>query len=311
MSLKASPLLSCVCLLLVLFPSHAEPPTAPAAGEKPPSAFEFIKRLQGCRKGDNVEGLKHLKNYLKRFGYLDDFFTINGEEENDGFDDFLESAVKTYQSNHRLNATGVLDAETVSLMATPRCGVADIVNGQNLMQRRRRRLGSFHAVSRYVFFDGELRWPDGVSLLTYGFAPGTPPEFSPQVAMAFTEWTAKSHFSFAETDYANADLKIALFVGDHGDGLPFDGPSGVLAHAKAPTGGTFHIDADEAWSADPSQDQYDIQSVALHEIGHLLGLAHSTVPESVMWPSINVGVKHRVLHEDDVQGIRALYSQPA
>ncbi|XP_019185246.1 PREDICTED: metalloendoproteinase 2-MMP-like [Ipomoea nil] len=166
MSLKASPLLSCVCLLLVLFPSHAEPPTAPAAGEKPPSAFEFIKRLQGCRKGDNVEGLKHLKNYLKRFGYLDDFITINGEEENDGFDDFLESAVKTYQTNHRLNATGVLDAETVSLMATPRCGVADIVNGQNLMQRpsgiiRRRRLGSFHAVSRYVFFDGELRWPDG------------------------------------------------------------------------------------------------------------------------------------------------------
>nr|GMC56961.1 metalloendoproteinase 2-MMP-like [Ipomoea batatas]GMC67273.1 metalloendoproteinase 2-MMP-like [Ipomoea batatas] len=311
MSPKISPLLSCVCLLLVLFLSHAEPP-APAAGEKPPSTIEFIQRLQGCRRGDNVEGIKYLKKYLKRFGYFDGFLNINGEEEDDGFDDFLESAVKTYQANHRLNATGVLDVETVSLLATPRCGVADIVNGRNLMGRRRRRLGSFHAVSHYASFGPEFTWPAEKSHLTYGFAPRTPPQFFAQVAMAFGEWAAKTHFSFSETDFETADLKIALFVGDHGDGYPFDGPFGVVAHSTSPTGGAFHIDADEAWSVDPSPDlQMDIQSVALHEIGHLLGLAHTNVPGAVMWPSINAGVKLRVLQEDDVQGIRALYSQPA
>lgn len=303
MSSKVSHLLSCVFFLLVLL--------LPQAESKSPAIFEFFRHLQGCRKGDNVKGLNQLKKYLKRFGYINDPLNINSEDEgDDGFDDFLESAIKAYQANHRLDPTGVLDAATVSLMATPRCGVADIVNGQNLMQRRRR-LGSFHAVSRYAFFDFEPKWPDEMSHLTYGFAPGTPAQFIGAVEMAFAEWAAKSHFSFSETDYESANLQIALFVGEHGDGYPFDGPGGVLAHAVAPTGGSFHIDADENWSTDPLPDAMDIQSVALHEIGHLLGLAHSDVPESIMWPSINSGAKNRVLHADDVQGIRALYSQVA
>ncbi|XP_031107317.1 metalloendoproteinase 2-MMP-like [Ipomoea triloba] len=131
--------------------------------------------------------------------------SINGGEEDDGFDDFLESAVKTYHANHRLNATGVLDAETVSLLVTPRCGVADIVNGQNLMGRR---LGAFHAVSHYASFGSEFRWQ-----------------------WRSVNGPAKTHFSFSETDYETADLKIALFVGDHGDGYPFNGPFGVVTHS--------------------------------------------------------------------------------
>jgi hypothetical protein len=51
---------------------------------------------------------------------------------------------------------------------------------------------------------------------------------------------------------------------------------------------------------------YDLFSVAAHEIGHALGLGHSTSTQAVMYTYYN-GVK-KGLSSDDVNGIRAVYS---
>ncbi|KAE9452860.1 hypothetical protein C3L33_15242, partial [Rhododendron williamsianum] len=117
-----------------------------------------------------------------------------------------------------------------------------------------------------------------------------------------------TQFTFSQSqDFGSANLKIGFHRRDHGDGHPFDGPLGILAHAWPPTDGRFHYNADETWSADPTPGAFELETVALHEIGHLLGLGHSSVPDAIMYASIGQGVA-KGLHGDDIQGIKALYN---
>lgn len=53
---------------------------------------------------------------------------------------------------------------------------------------------------------------------------------------------------------------------------------------------------------------FDVQSVATHEIGHLLGLDHSGISHAMMYPFGDVGVgQQRALAVDDAAGIAFLY----
>ncbi|KAL9363291.1 hypothetical protein Peur_046076 [Populus x canadensis] len=98
------------------------------------SPCEFIRHLQGSKKGDTVECVDQLKKFLHYFGYLNHGGLNNEEVGGDYFDETIERALKTYQINFNLKPTGVLDAETVSLMMKPRCGVPDIVDGKTRMK---------------------------------------------------------------------------------------------------------------------------------------------------------------------------------
>ncbi|GAV74806.1 Peptidase_M10 domain-containing protein/PG_binding_1 domain-containing protein [Cephalotus follicularis] len=302
MAIKAFSLCSFILLISLNFFSHSILADSP---------FEFLKHLQGCHKGDKLKGIPELKKYLEQFGYLHYTQSNNQSHANDDeFDDVLESAVKTYQLNYHLKLTGTLDANTVSRMTMPRCGVADIVNGTTWMNsgKKRHQHSSYHTVSHYSFFPNNPKWPPTKSHLTYAFLQGTRTDAFTPVARAFQTWAASTHFTFQEIqDFINADIKIAFHTRDHGDGAPFDGRGGTLAHAFAPTNGRFHYDGDEPWSVGAIPGAFDLQTVALHEIGHVLGLGHSSVANAIMFPSISPGVT-KGLHGDDIQGIRALYN---
>ncbi|MGK0360066.1 MAG: hypothetical protein ACI9U2_002372 [Bradymonadia bacterium] len=60
------------------------------------------------------------------------------------------------------------------------------------------------------------------------------------------------------------------------------------------------------WDTADASRLSDIETVALHEIGHLLGLDHSRQRDAVMFPTVQERL-HRDLHADDRAGVRALY----
>ncbi|KAK8996867.1 hypothetical protein V6N11_020363 [Hibiscus sabdariffa] len=161
-------------------------------------------------------------------------------------------------------------------MSTPRCGVPDVHNH-----------GMLHSISNYTFFGGSPRWSKYD--LAYNFLPDSLQVVSFQVLRPVV---------------ARA---IGFYRGDHGDGIPLDGPQNILAHAFSPPDGRFHYDADESWSSNPTRSQVDLESVTVHELGHNLGLDHSQYQSAIMYPLIPLGPIKRNLGQVDIIGLQALY----
>ncbi|KAM1112384.1 hypothetical protein FF1_045217 [Malus domestica] len=261
-------------------------------------------------------GFDELRSYLGTFGYLTDSVPKNSRNFISSFevDEVLETALKKFQKTYHLNVTGKLDSGTVDLISTPRCGVSDNFVNLNATEQRTHgvRMGSLG--SHYTFFEGNRKWPPTKRNLTYKFNAGAKNPAAPYASsmacrQAFDLWAEVTNFTFQQVVPSSpADILISFQRRDHGDGSPFDGAGKVLAHAFAPTDGRLHLDADENWSfRPPSKNQYDLVWVAAHELGHVLGLQHSTLSDAIMYAYVGAGKTRRALHSDDIAGIKALY----
>lgn len=155
--------------------------------------------------------------------------------------------------------------------------------------------------------------------LTYFFQNGTDDIVSDAernaVEQAMTIWENSSEVTFTEVSNSfNADIVIRWATGNHSDGSDFDGTGGVLAHAFFPPpnsgslAGDMHFDDAETWSTLAQANALqpiDLVTVALHELGHSLGLRHSNVAGAIMNPFYSGS--QRFLGTDDLLGIAQLY----
>ncbi|XP_054013663.1 matrix metalloproteinase-14 isoform X4 [Hylaeus anthracinus] len=233
-------------------------------------------------------------NYLSQFGYLQ---PINPTSGGIISQDTLSKAIAEFQSFAGLNITGDFDEETSKLMALPRCGVKDKVGP------------GFGRSKRYALQGSRWR----VKKLTYKISkyPRNLPQHKVDTELnkAFKVWSEYTDLTFIQKKSGQVHIEIRFEKGEHGDGDPFDGPGGTLAHAYFPVyGGDAHFDDAEQWTID-SYRGTNLFQVAAHEFGHSLGLSHSDVKTALMAPFYRGYEPYFRLDDDDIQGIQALYGK--
>ena len=131
---------------------------------------------------------------------------------------------------------------------------------------------------------------------------------------AFDSWSKVSTLEFEQVGDRNS-ANVIIDIGS-GQSSHFDGPLGTLAWAYLPPKPDFNgqllmkFDTDEIWITDPSKKGTLLKNVAAHEIGHILGLSHSSVEGALMAPYYAVNVD-RPQFDDDVKRIQSLYGSPS
>ncbi|GLY31485.1 matrixin family metalloprotease [Kineosporia sp. NBRC 101731] len=225
--------------------------------------------------------------YLERYGYLPAGRPLAP--------DSTALALARFQARLNLPVTGLDDETTRAALRLDRCGMPDQADGLALRVT-------------CTWGSGELRYAFGTPCGDYEGAFGA-------VERAISTWAAV------------LPLKLErVGAGDNPDVLvewrPAQDPDHsmvgkVLAHADFP-GSCWSIaenppkplhfdDSEHIWVDGAIRGAFDVETVALHEFGHLLGLTHTTVAGAVMYPAIAGHSTLRELQPDDLERLRALY----
>lgn len=135
-------------------------------------------------------------------------------------------------------------------------------------------------------------------------APLDTAAFAHAVQRAATAWNATGAVKLAPAvDGGVAGVTLSFRRGHHGACEPF-GPVSDVAHAGPMAATTFvHFDAARAWSA-AGEAGNSVFHVALHELGHVLGLGHAEAADAVMGTDVQ---RPGVLSWHDLAGLHSLY----
>lgn len=155
----------------------------------------------------------------------------------------------------------------------------------------------------------------GSAELTYtvGNAPDSlsQAEVDQAIRTAFDAWSDVVDVSFEETDQVGLRDSIDISF------TSIDGRGGTLAQAYFPDdvnpariAGDIQFDASESWEVGNSQGNraFDLVWVAVHEIGHSLGLEHIEHSDSVLQAFVSPNQQFTSLDDEDIEAAQALYA---
>ena len=260
-------------------------------------AFAHLEAVATTAPGAANPGFGKVQAYLERFGYL-----RRAEFAVGALDGSTQDALERFQRFYQLEVTGAFDEATRAAMMRPRCALADPQDGG-------------------VAFATTCAWAD--RSLTYAFDTGTPDVAGSAewdaIRRAFGTWADLDRLTFTEVAVSSSpQIRLGWRPASDPD---YSMVGGTLAHADFPPGCSVvtntlpkpvHFDDSEhLWSVGAVAGAFDIETVALHEIGHIVGLAHSSVPGAVMAPTVASNSTKRALTQDDIDGFLSLYPAAA
>lgn len=138
-------------------------------------------------------------------------------------------------------------------------------------------------------------------------------EVQTEILRAMHSWTAIANVQFTAGVNSAASSTVAIEFGTsvNDDPTPFDPAGNILAHTyypdppnPEPIAGDMHFNPAVNWNVGADTDIY---TVALHELGHSLGLGHTDNPADVMYPYYRFGAQ---LSANDIAGVQSLYGAP-
>ncbi|MFJ9968587.1 matrixin family metalloprotease [Streptomyces avermitilis] len=170
------------------------------------------------------------------------------------------------------------------------CGVPDDLDGG----------GGLHSLT---FFPPHERWTRGN--LTWSVSVANThlvlEKARDVIAGVFTQWAAVLASGFFRFSHVESGGDLRLHFGGTELDKRFGTPNGVAGSTSYPPVGDVKFDSIEGWT------QNDLLlKVALHEIGHALGLGHSTNPASLMFPGSTETTQDKLLTTIDAETKREL-----
>uniref|UniRef100_A0A3B3I6Z3 Matrix metallopeptidase 21 n=2 Tax=Oryzias latipes TaxID=8090 RepID=A0A3B3I6Z3_ORYLA len=214
--------------------------------------------------------------------------TNTSEDDTLSFNDTESSFYSIYNDTNMDNFT------TLDNSSDPSIGGQMSLNDSESMRQRKqhpasivsksRRKRSLRETGHVAFSKRLLRW----RLIGEGYSSQLTVEEQRYVfRLAFRMWSEVSPLEFVEdtrSPLEEIDIKLGFGTGRHlGCNQKFDGTGQEFAHAWFL--GDIHFDDDEHFTAPNAGNGISLLKVAVHEIGHVLGLPHIYRPGSIMQPS--------------------------
>lgn len=228
-----------------------------------------------------------LGKYLARYGYLTD------SPATDELSGELLTALQQFQRTTGL-AESCLDEATCARLAANRCGGGRVHLGTPASSTR----GGWTAWQQVGWSRKGLSYRFDTCAALVARSSISIESAQDAVRRAFVTWMeADVGLQFSETN-TFADIEISWYFSEDDPECPFYGcqlSHHDHAHADYPGPNTLfggpplpiHFNADRRWVMEHDPSGLDVESVALHEIGHCLGLfhgPHGTVMEEFFWP---------------------------
>ena len=297
------------------------PPEEPA----PMYLLNFMAKIMGSTKT--------VYTYLWNYGFIPKVLNLSKKATNNFNGAIppcaLTNAIREFQIFNQIEpADGLLTKETIKKMAedrcgnkdakcsTPKCLAQDRYNARTAQLRKKRyvvrkkkwKVSSTGAYNVAYFYENDYN-PNAAGKEGHDKSM-TPAAVKKEVEAGFAEWTKYSGLNFIEVDDARkASVKIRFGSDAHGEKKErtyFDGPYGVLAHMYYPRNGKMHFDEAENYTASHEKPGISLYFVSAHEMGHGLGIEHSSNSRALMAPYY-IGYREQMLLEDDIKAVRHLY----